>query len=256
MLAISTEDSITVIDPISLKKSFPTLPPPFPVPSSPISSSWIAGHPALLFATEDSIQKYDIASNTLSTVYEGTGIVRILAHSSTTFIFNSHDKIHILEKILSRTIETHKKPLNSLSLSIDSTLLASTSPDAAYVHNLPTGSSTALRGLAVTSSQPVTTSCFHPHTRTRLLLAVGRRLVLCDTSRPTSPSKTITLTEASRGDINFITCSPFSKTLVAVSTSAGFFSLVDLEKEKGYVYIPLLRPSSIYFFSLKAFSAL
>lgn len=45
----------------------------------------------------------------------------------------------------------------------------------------------------------------------------------------------IPMSEGTMGEIDFVACSPFSKTLVAFATTAGSVFLVDLEKEKAYV---------------------
>jgi protein NEDD1 len=45
--------------------------------------------------------------------------------------------------------------------------------------------------------------------------------------------KVIPMSDATSGEIVGLTCSPFSKTLVAVATSGGNVGLVDLDKEKG-----------------------
>lgn len=110
-------------------------------------------------------------------------------------------------------------------------LLASTFASTVHVHNLTLGSHSILRGLTL-GGQDINTSAFHPHYRTRLLVAAGKQIMVYDTTRLSAPMKTISLTEAASGTISAIACSPFSKTLIAVATSGGFVGLIDLEKEK------------------------
>ena len=131
------------------------------------------------------------------------------------------------------TFETHKAPVGSLALSNDSSLLASTSAHAIHVHNLTLASHTVLRGLP-SGGGAVTTCAFHPHSRTRLLVGFGTQLLVYDTTRPSGPVKSVPLDKDHKnpGSIVAVTCSPFSKTLVAVACSGGTIGLIDLEKEK------------------------
>ena len=134
---------------------------------------------------------------------------------------------------VTNTFETHKSSVTSLSLSNDSSLLATTSAHAIHVHNLTLASHTVLRGISA-GDGTVTTCAFHPHSRTRLLVGLGTQLLVYDTTRPSGPTKIVPMDKdhQSPGAIVAITCSPFSKTLVAVACSGGMIGLVDLEKEK------------------------
>jgi protein NEDD1 len=162
-------------------------------------------------------------------------ISNILSKDKGSLIFSAGEDIHVLDcgsvPKISQTFDSHKTPVTSLSLSNDTSLLSSTSAAAAHVHNLSLGSHTVLRGLPLGGH--ISTSVFHPQLRTRLLIGVGKQLVVYDTTRPSGPMKTVALSETSSGDIIAIACSPFSKTLVAVATTGGSVGLVDLEKEKG-----------------------
>ncbi len=133
------------------------------------------------------------------------------------------------------TFDTHKTPITSLSLSNDASLLASTSVRSIHVHNLTLASHTVLRGIP-SGSDSITTCAFHPHLRTRLLVGLGSQLLVYDTTRPSGPAKIIDIDKDKKnlGQVVAVTCSPFSKTLVAVACSGGTVALVDLEKEKGY----------------------
>ena len=84
----------------------------------------------------------------------------------------------------------------------------------------------------------ISTCAFHPHSRTRLLVGLGSQLLVYDTTRPSGPTKVVQIDKDQKnvGPIVGITCSPFSKTLVAVACSGGAIGLVDLEKEKGCVH--------------------
>ena len=131
-----------------------------------------------------------------------------------------------------QTFVSHKSTITSLSLSNDCSLLASTSSLAVHVHNLTSGSHTVLRGLPASAGQ-ITTCVFHPHSRTRLVVGVGKQVLIFDTTKPSAPLKAVPMSDV----VVAITCSPFSKTLVAVATSGGQVGLVDMDKEKGCVIL-------------------
>uniref|UniRef100_A0A8H7Y6B8 WD40 repeat-like protein n=1 Tax=Psilocybe cubensis TaxID=181762 RepID=A0A8H7Y6B8_PSICU len=178
--------------------------------------------------------KYEPTSNSLKDVYSHPkAISNLVVKDKDIVIFSSEDKIHILEcepkPYIVQTFDSHKESITSLSLSNDNTLLSSTSEGALHVYNLTLGSHTIMRGLP---SQDITTALFHPHTRNKLLVASGKQLMVYETTRPSGPVKTIVTNESTSGDITCVACSPFSKTLVAIATPAGFVGLIDLEKEK------------------------
>jgi protein NEDD1 len=149
-------------------------------------------------------------------------------------IYGSGANIHILEcagqttKVV-QSLGPHKEDILSLSLSSDSTLLACGLSNTAYVHNLTTGVQTTLRGLPSKSSTVI--CMFHTHVRTRLLVGHCDQLFVYDTTRPSAPSKMIPMGNAGTC-VSAIACSPFSKSLVAITLSNGFVGLVDLDKEK------------------------
>ena len=128
------------------------------------------------------------------------------------------------------SLEPHKNTITSISMSNDGTLLASVSASAAFVHNLALSSHSQLGGLP--DGKPITCCLFHKHSAARLLLGVGRDLVVYDSTRPSSPLKTVRIRG---GDIVDVATSPFSKTLIAAVTSSGDVVLVDLDKDNGYV---------------------
>jgi len=61
-------------------------------------------------------------------------------------------------------------------------------------------------------------------------------VVIYDTTKPSGPIKAITLDASMGGDIVSLVCSPFSKTLCAVATGSGHIALIDIEKDKSFVY--------------------
>ncbi|KAG6914236.1 hypothetical protein DXG01_001534 [Tephrocybe rancida] len=239
MLAVSATDTLTVLDPTVLKRAPSSVSSCLSLTHVASSSTWSFDNSVLFLASAQSIHRYEPTSNVLKDVYTSKSadfISHIVCKDKGTLIYSAGDKVHLLEcgstPKITQTIESHKSSITSLSLSNDYTLLATTSFNAVHVHNLTLGSHTVLRGLA-SGSQNITTSAFHPHARTRLLLGIGKQLVVFDTTRPSGPLKTIPLNEATSGDIVAVVCSPFSKTLVAVATSGGYVGLIDLEKEKG-----------------------
>ncbi|TFK44811.1 WD40-repeat-containing domain protein [Crucibulum laeve] len=243
MLAIAATGTLTIADLASLKRAPSSLPSCLSLIHAPTASAWSPDNTSLYIASSNAIHRYDTHSNSLTDVYslkEEDSATHLVVKDKTILIFSISDKIHVLEcesssSKISQTIDSHKSPITSLSLSNDSTLLASSSANAVHVHNLSLGSHIVLRGLASLSGQAISTCVFHPHSRTRLLVGAGRQLIVYDTTRPSGPLKSITMNEGIVGDIVSVACSPFSKTLVAASTTRGHVALMDLEKEKSLV---------------------
>lgn len=252
MLAIAATDRLFLADPALLKRSQVILPADG-FTSTPIASTWAPDNSALFIASQREINKYDPAGNFVQQVYDNSdseehiGPCLISKDKGNTLVFAIANKLHILEcgdggKPL-QTLETHKSPITSLAVSNDSVILASTSRTSIHIHNLSlsTQAHTVLRGFAPSSGP--TTCKFSPHLRTRLLVGSGHTLYIYDTSRPAGPLKTIPIRDVASGDIVAVSCSPFSKTLVAAACSSGAVGLVDLDKEKGFVdiYTNLLK---------------
>lgn len=235
MFAATTTDTLSISDPAALKKAPSSIPSCLDLIHPPTASSWSPDNAFLYISSEHIIHRYEPTSNVLKDIYvhDLKPVSHLVAKDRSNVIFSSEEMIHVLEceasPRISQTFESQKSPVNSLSLSNDNTLLSSTTIGSVHVHNLALGSHTVLRGLP---TQAIMTATFHPHSRTRLLVAAGKQLMVYDTTRPSSPSKVITMTESASGDIVTVACSPFSKTLVAVATSTGFIGLIDLEKEK------------------------
>ena len=238
MLAATTPDALSLVDPSLLKKAPSSIPSCLCLLDIPTASFWSPDNSFLYLSSAHTIHKYDPLSNTLKDIYTSDDLVSIrhlVAKDRFTVIFDTGDKIHALEcgptPKVSQIFEAQKTSVTSLSLSNDNTLLASTFANAVHVHNLTLGSHSVLRGLTL-GGQDITTAAFHPHCRTRLLVAAGKQIMIYDTTRPSGPMKSISLTDATSGTITAIACSPFSKTLIAAATSGGFVGLIDLEKEK------------------------
>ncbi|TFK54618.1 WD40 repeat-like protein [Heliocybe sulcata] len=242
MLAVITADALGVIPPSELRhgsSSFESL--LASLEERPTAVSWSPDGNGLFIASARSILKYDPSLKSKETVYISTTpstINHFLSKDKgNTHIFSAGNKVFILEcgsnvGKVSKTFESHKSNITSLSLSNDCTLLATTSSDSAHVYNLTLASHTVLRGLPITGGQKITASSFHPHSRGRLFLGIGKQIVVYDTTRPSAPLKLILMPEGTGGEIIAIACSPFSKTLVAVATTNGDVGLVDLEKDK------------------------
>lgn len=239
MLAIATTDALSIVDPATLKRSPPSLPSCLALTSPPSAISWSPDNSFLVIAAGQTIQKYDPSSNSLlQDVYTDLNGVEdipcVVVTDRDCILFSSREKIHLLEgKTVTQTFGMHKSPISSMALSSDLSLLASTCVDSVHIRNMAQGSTTSLRGLPL--GQDITTCTFHPHSRTRLLVGVGKQLVVYDTAKPSAPVKAIGLGDGVIGNVVAIACSPFSKTLVACCTSGGNVGLVDLEKEKGCV---------------------
>ena len=236
MLAIITHDGTSLVDPTSLKN---------PSSSFPISSSlecftnaWSPDNSQLYLANSSSIKRYTPSESLLEELYHGSDTVTCLAtkDKSSILFFAAANKVWSLDcthspgKVLS-SLEPHKNTVTMISMSNDGTFLASASASSVFVHNLALSSHAQLKGLP--DRKPVSCCLFHRHSRTRLLLGIGRDIVVYDSTRPGSPLKTIRIPGG--GDIVGVAASPFSKTLVAAVTSNGDVALVDLDKDNGYV---------------------
>ncbi|KAF7338348.1 Protein NEDD1 [Mycena venus] len=232
MLAVTTTDQLSLIDPQTLRRPPSSLPSCLSLLAPCAASAWSPDNLHLFLASADTIHQYNPALNTLTEIFSSSeSITHLVSGSKLALGFATADKIHVLESTkVVQTFDSHKAPITSLSLLNE--FLASTSAGAAHVHNLLLDSHIVLRGLNL-AGQRITTCAFHPHSRAKLLLGVGKQLVVYDTTRPSAPQRTILLNDASTGDIVSVACSPFSKTLVAVASASGSVSLVDLDKEKG-----------------------
>ncbi|KAG6873791.1 hypothetical protein C0995_011016 [Termitomyces sp. Mi166 len=239
MLAVSATGTLSLLDAAVLKRAPSSVSSCLLLTHTASSSAWSTDNTVLFLASAQVVHRYDPTSNILKDIYNSSGtepISHITCKDKGTLVFSAGNKIHMLQcgssAKVTQTIESHKSQITSLSLSNDHTLLATTTSNAVHVHNLTLGSHTVLRGLPP-GGPNITTSVFHPHARTRLLVGLGKQILIYETTRPSGPMKTIPLNEASSGNIVTVACSPFSKTLVAVATSGGHVGLIDLEKEKG-----------------------
>ncbi|KAK0496764.1 WD40-repeat-containing domain protein [Armillaria luteobubalina] len=228
MLAVAVTDSLAIIDAATLKRAPSSFSPCLSLPLPPTACSWSTDNTFLFLSSSRTIHKYDPTSNSLEDLYTSQRLP--IYHT-----FHVGDKVHVLEcgstPKINQTFKSHKTAITSLAISSDDTLLASTSAGGAHIYNLSHGSHTVLRGLPL-AGQSIRTCSFHIHTRARLLLGIGKQLVVFDTTRPSGLMKTIPMSASSSGDIVSVACSPFSKTLVVIATSGGNVGLVDLEKEK------------------------
>lgn len=240
MLAVLTNTSLTTVEPSSLKRGPPSISPSCTL-SSPTSSTWAPDNSALYLAHGDGIQKYSPTGHLLESILQPDQPVTAMVtkDQGNILIFSTGREVSALElhsKKISQIYTSHQHDITSLALSNDATFLAATSADAAHIHNLSLGTHSVLRGLP-TGIGDITACSFHLHSRTRFLVGIGLQLVVYDTTRTSSPSKVILLNKdkVATGHIVGITCSPFSKSLIAVACSVGTICLIDLEKEKGYV---------------------
>ena len=250
MLAISTTTSLALVDPSTLRRPPLSLESSSKLSSPPTSTTWSPDGSSLFIAASNIITRYHATGELVKTVYthlpaEGSHelIANLVAKDKGSLIFSAGSSVHFLEHsssitATSRIAQTLNSPSNpghiiGLSLSNDNTLLAAASASSVLIHNLSLSSHTILRDLPLSDGQSVSTCVFHPYSRIRLLLGIGRELVIYDITRPSGPVRTITMSEAATGEIVAIVCSPYSKTLLAVACSGGSVSVVDLDKEQG-----------------------
>jgi len=238
MLSAAASDVVVVVELSTLKHRPQILPPSCKPVEEHITSAWAPDNSALYLASSHTISRYGLSSKQLVALHmpkDGYLIRCLVVKDKSTVIYGAGCSIHILgcgdqkPKVV-QSFGPYEQDILSLSLSNDTTLLACGLSNAAYIHNLTTGSQTTLRGLPSNSS--ITICKFHPHVRTRLLIGSLDQLLVYDTTRPSIPMKIIPMNDAGTC-IQAIACSPFSKTLVAVAMSDGGVGLIDLDKEKG-----------------------
>lgn len=240
ILAVATTGVLCLADVQSLRRT-PSIAPARSFDSPPTCHAWTPDNAGLILGQARSISQYDSTGTLTKTIYDdstgeaGAITALVMKDRANTVLFSAGSCVHVLDantSKISKTFETHKAAVISLTLSNDATLLASASAGAVHVHNLTHGSHSVLRGIP--TGYQVTTCEFHPHARTRLLVGVGAQILVYDTTRPSGPLKIINIgtKKDASGEVVSIASSPFSKTLVAVACSGGTIALVDLEKER------------------------
>lgn len=239
-LAVATTDALVVLDRQTLKELPAQVHPACSFLARPTAIAWAPDNSCLYLSLPDAIEKYDPSGAHIDTVYPTPDLVSGLVSKDKgrTVIFAIRSEVTVLDVFSRKVVHTfnsHRHNIVALALSSDASLLASISHNAVHVHNLAQASHTVLRGFPTGT---FTACAFHPHDKTRLLLGVGLHLAVYDTTRTSGPVKTINF-EKGTGDIVGIASSPFSKTLVALACSTGNMILIDLEKEKGCVDLPL-----------------
>ncbi|KAF7363380.1 WD40 repeat-like protein [Mycena sanguinolenta] len=231
MLAVTTTDQLSLIDPQTLKRPPSFLPSCLSLLTPCTASAWSPDNLYLFLASANAIHQYNPALNTLTQIFSSPEVItHLVCKTKSSLVFATASQINVLES--TKVVGTFDSPKAPTSLTLSNDLLATTSAESAHVYNLLLGSSTTLRGIPL-AGQRITTCAFHPHSRAKLLLGVGKQLVVYDTTRSSGPLKTIPMNDASTGEIVSVACSPFSKTLVVVACASGSVGFVDLDKEKG-----------------------
>ncbi|KAJ6502614.1 WD40-repeat-containing domain protein, partial [Mycena sanguinolenta] len=225
-------DQLSLVDPQTLRRPPSSLPSCLSLLAPCTASAWSPDNLYLFLASANTIHQYNPALNTLTQIFSSTDVItHLVCKTKSSLVFaTTANQINVLES--TKVVRTFDSPKGPTSLALLNDLLAATSAESAHVHNLVLGSSTTLRGIPL-AGQRITASAFHPHSRARLLLGVGKQLVVYDTTRSSGPLKTIPMNDASAGEIVSVACSPFSKTLVVVVCTSGSVGFVDLDKEKG-----------------------
>lgn len=251
MLAILTTGHITITEHSALRRAPATFTPSSQVPlSAYVSSVWSPDNGSLYVATTDSINRYDASGTLVKSLWplpDGNDdfplddIGGLSVKDKGTLILSMGNTVHMVEHSSSASSPTKivqslpahpdSDPIHALSLSHDSTLLAVASLNAVIVHNLALGAQTTLRKLP----GRVAVCTFHVHSRVRLLLGIGHKLVIYDITRPSAPSRVTSIGDGVAGDVVAVACSPYSKTLIAVACGGGYIALVDLDKELRYI---------------------
>lgn len=247
MLAACTTTSLFILDATTLKKPPTSVPVTTALSQLPTATSWAADNSCLFVAGSNEIFKY----NTTGYLYSSTisipsPVTALLSKDGDTLIYSSGNEVSLVESTSGQelyNLELQVQDITLLSLSKDRTLVASSATSGeVHVHSLDSEAPHVVLGGINEKAEDgvkrsrfsgeVTALAFHAHVRTKLLLALGSRVFVYDTSQPAAPLKTILLNKL-QGRLVSIACSPFSKTLVAVASSSGSVCLVDIEKENG-----------------------
>lgn len=238
MLVVSTPHTLATIESSALKKSNITLSPK-DLTRSVSSLVWSSDDASLFVAGGGLLRRYALNGWTEKPIYSYEGeIPAFLVKDEKTAIFIHDNRVRLLDLDSGRVVKTvdsyESQEPKLLALSSNSSILAVATQSSCLIYDLAGSlSPTTLEGIA-DHGQRITSMAFHPHSPTKLLLGVGKKLLVYDTAKPSSPSKSISSISI-KGDLLSISCSPFSKTLIAVACSDETVRLMDLEKEKGYV---------------------
>jgi protein NEDD1 len=226
MLAVLSTDKLTTI---SLKRRANSINSTLSLPFKPSS---LTSSPSTFFiASSDTIYACNPSSLALTPIHTAASRISHLLATTDALVYTTNTTIHILSPARARAaqiIVSHDTPVTAIALSNNVSLIASVTSSEVHIHNIAL-KKTAPIVLRLPPSVPVTTALFHPHACTRLVLGAGTLLFVFDTAKPDDPPRCITV---ETGDIKAMSCSPFSKSLIALATSGGSVGLVDLDKEK------------------------
>lgn len=247
MLAASAGRRLTIIDPSTFKYSSA---PPSPSKQTALdvefsSLTWNHDNTALFVAADGTIRKYDSSGHFNKILHTANDkICHMTIKDASELIYTKGKEVCIVDCLTGdvvESIEVHDMDIKAISLSNDSSLLAVASASKCIVYDLNEAPAACLSTFDTESDSSFTACVFHTHTRSRLLLSSGQYCLVYDVSKSPSLIKRIPLMPSSitkiTGEVVAVTCSPFSKSLVAVGCSGGLISLIDMEKEKRYVLL-------------------
>jgi len=244
MLALVTTAALTLASPATLKN------PPLLLAASQrlsyqyFASGWAQDNSSLYLASPFSVDRFIPAEGRLEEGVcvqssEEEEITAMTVNASGNIVLGIGRKVMVVDyatgtgQVL-KMFESHATKITALAVSNDSTLIASASSNGIHVHDLLVPAKHTSLHLPTSTSTSISTMMFHSHVRTRLLLCSGCDILVYDVAKPSAPVKMITIGQV----VVDITCSSFSKTLVAVASRTSI-NLVDLDKEKGYVLLNL-----------------
>lgn len=242
MLALVTTTALSLASPATLKNPPTLLPTSQHLPYQYFASVWTPDNLSLCLASPFSIDRFIPAESRLEKgIYvqcrEEGEITAMTLSASGNIVLGIGRSVIVVDfatgtgQVL-KTFESHATTITALAVSNDSALIASASSNGVHIHDLLVPAKHTSLHLPTSASRSISTLMFHPHVRTRLLLCSGCDILVYDVAKPSVPMKTISIGQVVVG----IACSPFSKTLVAVASTSSV-NLVDLDKEKGYVFI-------------------
>jgi protein NEDD1 len=241
MLAAATNGGITLTSPSTLKRVSSNIPTTIVLCGSPSALAWSLDRNTLFYAQGDVIHHYtaDNSSNE-GPVYtaepRGSTVSHVVCPTTSSLVYATERAVTFTNASHTERCVELDSPITSLTSVYDSKYVVYTTSTTATFHNIATHTAISLGGLLLSKGAAIAASAAHHHSSERIVLVGGSSLFVYDINHPSAPVKTIDTSGPS--PLDFVTCSPFSRTLVAVGSTSGMVQLVDLEKEKRFV-VPL-----------------
>ncbi|QRV93899.1 hypothetical protein RhiJN_21917 [Ceratobasidium sp. AG-Ba] len=253
LIAVTSSQGLSILPSTVLRASHPdpaptvttALTPPSRIPSSCIF--WSPDAATVYVASGGSVSAYDpsgafirdvvregeggiggakLGSMVVLETQSGTDPVLAFSRGARAVVFDSETRRAL------QTVEGHRSSISTMSLAQDQSLLATSSGETTIITNLVQQTNSVLRG----APSGVVAVAFHPTRRSTLLLLSTRGLHVFDTTKGTTPTRTIPIGKAEAGT-GYIAFSPIAPTLVAILVpgGGGRVLMLDIEKESSLV---------------------